>query len=315
MRQESFNPANNNLPSSADESELIKSIEMSGYPLQGIVSSKLKDHFGVTEEWGYIDSDTKEHRSLDVFAYKALFDNKGAATQPSIALLIECKRSIHPYVFFKIVTDRSIPQFPRVVGLPNEDVELGQLNAGKFRDIPVSAVLGLNKHPFIDSGPPRCAAFTQATLSGKKINLSGSDPFNNIVLPLVKATKHITKLYKIEHNAQRLFPTLSLCISVLDAPMVLVESPDKTSDPVLTPWVRVVRLEANPDQKRFLPYHFYVIDVVHIDYFDEVIYKQLMPFAEEFSKRAIALGSILSKGGVVENLDDWTWDQIKKKAT
>ena len=49
MRINSGNPNRNQLPAGIDETELIKAIESSGYPLQGIVASKLKDYFGVTK--------------------------------------------------------------------------------------------------------------------------------------------------------------------------------------------------------------------------------------------------------------------------
>jgi hypothetical protein len=74
---------------------------MSGYPLQAVVAEKLMDAgFKVVEEWGFIDKDTKEQRSLDILAFKKLRNDKDTVI-PSLTLLIECKRTIHPFVFFK----------------------------------------------------------------------------------------------------------------------------------------------------------------------------------------------------------------------
>ena len=90
---------------------------MSGYPLQGIVAEKMEfAGFKVTEEWGYIDNDTREHRSLDLFASRGLESNAAAKVIPRLDLLIECKRTIHPYVFSK----RFLKSLRRPIRLPTK---------------------------------------------------------------------------------------------------------------------------------------------------------------------------------------------------
>lgn len=313
MRQGPTNPSKNIVPTNIKEAALINAIEMSGYPLQSVVANKLNQQFGVTEEWGYIDRDSKEHRSLDIFAFKSLIEDQASSVQPSLVLLVECKRSMHPYVFFKNVTERPVPQFPLIAGIPNGHVNISEKNGNRGLFASGSTALGLDKLPFVEPGPPKCASFTKATPKGDKVNLSGSDPFNSLILPLVKALNFASQQYKARQKPERLFPTLILCLSVLDAPMILVESPELASDPILTPWVRIVRQEANPDPLSWTPSHFYVIDAIHIDFFDEVVFKHLLPFAEEFRNRVVQVKDILFQGGIVSNLDDWEWDQIRVK--
>src|SRR5690606_21024989 len=111
-----------------EESELGTAIDASGYPLQGAVAKLMRDQFNVTEEWGYIDRDTKEHRSLDLFAGRVLCDansNQGNV-KPRLAILIECKRSRHPYVFFRSLTRKYIPSFPRIVGVPGGRIQVSE---------------------------------------------------------------------------------------------------------------------------------------------------------------------------------------------
>src|SRR5262249_42311581 len=122
-------------------------------------------------------------------------------------------------------------------------------------------------------------------------------------------------LHKIARHVEPLFPTLILCVSVFDAPMLLVESPEQTSDPILMPWLRVFRLEANTDPNSWTQFKFYAVDVIHIDAFDKVIQDHLIPFAEEFRRRAIHLGKVLIDGGEVPNLDNWQWDQMRLKTS
>lgn len=315
MKADKSNPESNQLPTGISETELVNAIEASGYPLQGIVASKLDSHFSVTEEWGYIDRDSKDHRALDIFAHKRLHEDNNAPIQPNLVLLIECKRSRHPYVFFENVIERSIPGFPFVSGLPRDRVSISEQNGNRSRDAFGEEVLGLSEFPLIEPGPPKCAAFSKGIPSGKKVKLSGTDPFNSLVLPLVKALDHSSQLYQAIGQSSRVFPTLTFCISVLDAPMILVKSPESASAPILTPWTRITRLEANPDPRSRLRYRFYAVDAVHIDHFNEVLHDHILPFAAEFSKRAVRLGNVLLNGGMVPDLSNWGWDQIHEKPT
>jgi hypothetical protein len=315
MRQTATNPSNNCLPPSADEAELLQAIATSGYPLQGLVAEKLQSEFFVTEEWGYIDCDTKEHRSLDVFGYKKLVEATGSVVEPALALLVECKRSVHPFVFFQNVTDRGIHGFPEVAGLKRGVVEIHETSGKRYRESKGAYALGLDKLPFAANGPPICSVFSRATLSGKKAELSGTELFNGLVLPLVKAFDHADGLYKALSQQDHLFPVLLLSLGVVDAPMILVESPHRASDPILTPWVRVLRQETVEESHSLMRFgqRDYGIDVVHIGFLDEFLSTHLMPFAKDFGQRARQMAEVLRSGGEVQDLDHWSWDQIRKK--
>jgi hypothetical protein len=291
-----------------NEPTLIHAIETSGYPLQGVVADKLKSAFGVTEEWGYIDRDTHEHRSLDVFAFKRLLTD--GDVQPSLVLLIECKRSIHPYVFFRDVVDRQIPRFPQIAGLTRSAVTIHESSGQRLRETTGAAMLGLAELPFVRPGPPHCCAFTMAIAQGDKVSVSGTDPFNSVILPLVKAMDHAASLYKPDSDTTRLYPTLLLGVSVLDAPMLIVNSPREASAPVLMPWVRVRRQEAQPDRDG-IQYMHYAVDVVHVEFFDQFIVEHLTPFTDQFVSRARKQSTILFKSGTVANLDNWHWDKVQ----
>lgn len=149
MRESKFNPSSNKIPLGIKEPVLLKAIEFSGYPLQGITASKLLAAFNVTEEWGYIDRDSKERRTIDIFAFKTLSDNKTLNIQPTLLLLIECKRSEHPYVFFQNVTDRQIPRFPQIVGIPRNIVSIHEQDSNRYQECSGDIVLGLNALSFV----------------------------------------------------------------------------------------------------------------------------------------------------------------------
>ena len=305
MNQTPNNPAGNKLGAGTDETTLIRAIETSGYPLQGIVADKLKGRFVVTEEWGYIDRDTHDHRSLDVFAFRKLADGD---VQPCVALLVECKRSRHPYLFFQNVVDREIPEFPRLVAFPRVTIK----ESGGIRiSVPSgSHVLGLHEIPFVRPGPPHCSAFAKATGEGKKVTLSGAEPFNALILPLVKAMDHATSLYRVP--SPLLQPIMILCLSVIDAPILVVTSPREASTPLFAPWVRVPRQEAHPEHNR-IDYKYYVVDLVHVDFLDAFLSDHLTPFVDEFASRVQKQSTVLRNGGTVQNFDSWRWNEIIPK--
>lgn len=312
MRSDTHNPSGNQLPPGLLETELINAIESSGYPLQGVVAGELKKHFDdVTEEWGYIDHDTKEHRSLDVFAHKYVSEDHPAEVQPGVILLIECKRSRHPYIFFRSTSPPSMHEFPFVAGLRNGEIYLREIDNNRGISASGAKVLGLDELPFVEPGPPVCASFTKAVPSGKKVELSGTDPYNSIVLPLAKAFDHASRLFKAAPSVSRIYPMLTLCIGVVDAPMLVVEAPDRASDPVLSPWVRIVRQEANTADSPWEWYRFYYADVVHAGFFGEYLQKHLIPFAQEFGKRVAELKKVFVHGANVKDVTNWTWEELR----
>jgi hypothetical protein len=312
MRKAIDNPPSNCLPPGANEEAVISAIESSGYPLQSLVADKLKAHFDVHEEWAYIDRESNQHRSLDVFAIRHLPTDP--LVEPRLVLLIECKRSVHPFIFFKNVVEPIIPGFPAIAGLQRGIVQIREKSGQRTMETLGAHGLGIDRLPFIADYPPRCSAFSRATLDGKKAELSGNELFNSIVLPLVKAFDHRRTLRRVPPQPKCLFPELLIMIGVLDAPIILVESPHAASNPILTPWIRVMRQETDADVNSWHAYRHYGIEMVHIDYLDTFINQHLKPFADEFGRRCIQMANVLMDGGEVDNVDDWTWDQIRGSA-
>jgi len=316
MRANPDNPKANQLPHGIDESELGAAIDISGYPLQGMVAKMLGNQFDVTEEWGYIDAETKEHRSLDLFAGRALTaaESGPSAVHPRIALMIECKRSRHPYVFFRSMASRNIPDFPRVVGIPGGRISIKETGTNRGSEVSPWVAFDVHKLPFVDPGPPKCATFAKATPSGKKVELTGADPFNSLILPLSKALDHAVQSRGVATGATIAFPTLMLLVSVLDAPMLLVDEPEKATEPVLCPWVRIFREEArtttHPWDSPWDRSRYYTIDAVHSGFFETFLVQHLLPFAQEFAARYMKSAEIVIRGGQIGSLANWKWDDV-----
>lgn len=313
MKSAPENPQGNVLPPGIHPGGLARALELSGYPLQGIVAGMLEPEFHVIEEWGYIDRDTKEHRALDLYAHHAGSLGEVQTINPRLTLLIECKRSAHPYIFFRSTTANRPHRFPSISGFPKDFFKLQEAISGRYREISAAEILGLERHPFVSEGPVRCATFTKGTPSGDKVNLSGSDPFNSLVLPLTKALDHYVSLTRSSGWTNHLYPSLTLCISVLDAPMLVVDDPAKPGEPSLNPWVRIIRREANPDERarRSGWYKFYTVDAVHLEFFSEYVRKHILPFFRHFADRVSVAADVLENGGLVDELDAWDWDALR----
>ena len=317
VRTKPFNPAGNQIPNSINEENLIKAIESSGYPVQGVVASKLqKRGFYVTEEWPFPNRDTNQPRNLDLSAYCAVERANGTNVEPGLFLLIECKRSIHPYVFFRTLGHQDVSWFPRIAGLAHSGISMLHEVDGMVavqRLVPGSQAFGLCKLPFVDAGPDICAVFSRAEVNGKKVEveLSGSEVFNGLIMPLAIASDHALRVRAYGGAGQGVFPQLVLCVAVIDAPMLLVESPERCSDPILTPWVRVIRQEPNLEQVAETRIRQYAVDAVHVGFFDTFIETHVLPFASEFGRRAIQLGAgPVLNGGRVPDLERWEWTEI-----
>ncbi len=321
MKTAPDNPERNVLPKSVSEEDLIRALDTSGYPLQGQVAELLTPDFFVIEEWGYVDSDTKTHRTLDVHAYRNLATDRTVSVKPDMALLIECKRSAYPYVFFSKVHRHRIPDFPRIGGMRKSGVSLRA--PGKHRAETTARVLGLADLPFVSAGPPLSAAFSRAVNKGKakpasaeeldhdgNVRLTGTDPWNTLILPLVKASDFHWRGSIVEgQNIAALYPRLILNISVIDAPMIFVETPNGKVHPTLTPWVRIIRHQTL--EEKYAGYRWEVVDAVHADYFPTYVAEHVMPFAREFARRAVLMSEVLIRGGAVDNLETFDWSQIK----
>lgn len=314
MRQHLANPASNNLSAGFKEDKIISAIAESGYPLQGRIARKLQSEFYVTEEWGYFDQVTNLHRSLDILAnqqHKTIFSER---VHPLCTLLVECKRSESPYIFFRRIADYKIPQFPHVLGV-HERIALHQRlesNQRRITKVDIGDTLGLEELAFINPGPSRSTGFSKIIRKGKGFELSGEGPFKNIILPLARALDHTRELYRPTGDPTSIYPKLSLCICVLEAPMILVEEPEKLNDPCLVPWIRVVRQEAQPRVKSHgVSFRFYVVDFIHVEYFDTMIKDHVLPFFDGFAGRIVQKGSVLSLGSAtVRDLANWQWQEV-----
>lgn len=225
-------------------------------------------------------------------------------------LLIECKRSDLPFVFFAAAAPRMPSEFPVIAGLLGKPLELYVKGIGST-SVPAARFLGLHDFPFVSDGPTACSAFTRAERKGKDLDLSGSVPFNQVVLPLIGALKHYLDLQKTIGAQPKVPACLALPVCVLDAPMVVAEGAPDAPRLTMCPWVRVVRQEAIKEKTQGFWRH-YVIDIVHRGYLPAFVREHLLPFAEQFADRAASVDGLLADGNArVPDFQKWKFADLK----
>jgi hypothetical protein len=302
------NPELNRLQAGVTAEQLEAAVRRSGYPLQRVVAEELLRDFTVTEEWGYIDRESKEHRTLDVFGFRRLSDTTGLWL--STALLVECKRSDLPYVFFEAAAPKVPKEFPVIAGLQGKTPNLHVTGVGS-RSVPVSEFLRLADFRFISHGPPVCSSFARAERKGKELDLSGTVPFNQVVLPLVSALQHFIDQQKTVGSRDAVSACLALPICVTDGPMVSVQGGPEAPELTMCPWIRVVRQEA-AEERHWMSWRYYVVDFVHRAFLGMFVRDHLLPFVDQFAERALSAEQHIRAGKAsVPDFDAWTFHDLK----
>lgn len=328
------NPPENRLPQGLPEERLKEAVERSGYPLQSVVAEELQKNFMVTEEWGFPDRTTHEHRILDIFAYKKLAEENrnGLLIGPSVALLVECKRSALPYVFFRsVATEWSsrIRDFPMITGLQRLELHAGD----RTREVTPSECLGLSAEPFVAAGPPVSASLAGAVgggtrhpekgsanrgedreadqpHQGKGIRITGTEAYNSTLLPLISATEHLSDYYRA--GTSPIFPTIAFAVCVLDAPMVLSDGGPQNFVLSMAPWIRVVRQEKTKHSQGYL-HRQHVIDFVHRFALPSFV-REVFSLTAVVRARLIEKGAVFQRGqGTVADLDGWSWAEVQPR--
>lgn len=296
------NPPTNKLGSGLNAADIRNAVLKSGYPLQTIIANLLRGQVGepghVQEEWSYIDEDSHEVRTIDILAEKWLWDftQEQPRVRPDLDLLVECKKSDLPYVFFLSPTKPWVPHFPLLAGLFRDTLIVTTDDSPSTWEFPVLQALELDSHPFIKEEPEYCFSFTKCERKGKGVQLSGSEPFHELVLPILKAMYHFKKAESPTKTAWYFDCHLTIGIGVLDAPMVGVRVSEKSHDLELLPWVRVVRHKTSEEPDWTHPTELFAVEIIHKDFLDEYLNLHVIPFAREFCRLATKHQHVLASG-------------------
>ena len=308
MNETGNNPALNRLQAGVGAEELEKAVRLAGYLLQRVATELLGDSFNIAEEWGFRDRETNAHRSLDLFDFRNVRNSNRLRVYA--ALLVECKRSDLPFVFFEAAARRIPSDLPRVAGLRGRKPEVHERGGGL--QIPtIATFLSLRDCAFVSGGSPMCSSFTKTERKGKKLNLSGSVPYHQVVMPLASATEPFAKLYNSIGSDSVVSACLAHPLCIVDGPMVLTKGGPKSTHLELCPWVRIILQEASREQHGGF-WHHYVVDFVHRGYVSAFIDQHLLPFARQFADRAFSIEKLLANmKAEVPDLRSWKLSDLR----
>lgn len=321
------NPGSIELGPGVSEEQVRTAIEKSGYPLQSVIGNLLRstggkyhDSFFVQEEWCYQDEDSKDLRTIDLLAslpvydYKALFNETQPRVRPELNILVECKQSPLPFVFFNAgIGSNGRGDFPTIAGLFNDAITVYTDDDPSTWSEPLIAALGLQRHPF-QSAPRFCHTLSKCVRKGAELELSGSDAYNGLVLPLVKSLKHFVKTMAPPSTAWYFDCRLAVAVAVLDAPMLSAGIGE--GGVVLTdvPWVRVLRHEYKEGDHQLDREMMCFIDVVHKDFFGTYLKEHLVPFAEGFGQSVLRHPTEIAVGtGFISGMEKDSWSNLEER--
>jgi hypothetical protein len=150
----------------------------------------------------------------------------------------------------------------------------------------VLGALSLTRDSF-QTTPPYANTFSKGVWKAKEIELSGTEAYSGLILPLVKALHHFRTVVKPAERIQYFDAHLVIALGIIDAPMIGVSIENGKTNLSLIPWVRVLRHEYSEEREKWDRDQFWTVDVVHKDFLSEYLKGQVLPFAEKFSARVL----------------------------
>jgi hypothetical protein len=300
MEADRRNTPDNKLGPGIIDEQISEAVRKSGYPLQTVIASSLGIDFFVQEEWSFLDDESGSRRSLDIWACRGLSELQSGEqplVRPTLDLLIECKQSDLPFVFFASATRPRLGHFPYFAGLFQYEIVVSTNDDRSTWRKTIVDALGVQDHPFMRDAVESCTSMSRCVRKGSELELSGTDAYQNVVLPLVKALRYFEKQQQPPKTAQYFDCHIPLAIAVIDAPMVTARAVGNVNILTLTPWVRVVRNEAVEADHSMDRVQSFGVDVVHRSFFDTYLQQHAIPFAREFARLAQKHHIELATGG------------------
>jgi hypothetical protein len=210
-------------------------------------------------------------------------------------LLIECKQSQLPYIFFPSPGQVRLPNFPAVAGLRRDTIAIRTDDDASTWTLGVIRALGLADDPF-QREPPFCSTFSKCVRKGPDLELSGSEAYSGLILPLIKAAQHFERAEHPVDTAWYFDAHLTVALGVLDAPMIAAASADGALTLTLLPWVRVMRHEYLEEPDRWNRNRLWAVEIVHKSFLAKYLTDHLLPFAHRFSERTLRHTTELATG-------------------
>lgn len=264
-------------------------LDSSGYPFQTRVAAMLTKWFHVQEEWPFLDRTTGQLRTMDILAGRRLWNpsirSHWSPLRPTVQVLAECKSSRSPWVFVRAIGEAQLGEFPRMTGLPIDEITVDPPGSGGVYVLSPQQLLELHEQPFVRAVPHVASSFTKAVRKGGDAELSGSEPFLSVVEPLIGAMKHYQMAVAPRPTWVNFEPALVNALFITDAPLIVATITKSGRSTEIVPWVRLIRHEFEDRQIPVESVRHWPIDCVHVDYLSAYLTEHLLPFARFAARR------------------------------
>lgn len=225
-----------------------------------------------------------------------------AKTTVLLSLLAGCKQSKHPYLAFEAVAPPSLNRHPSLVGAgrasidrhPNDETLIS------YRPTPMARVLALTEDPMVIE-PPRVTTISRAQAKAKEFELSGEEPHNALVTPLIKPADAYSAYWQEKWNPQAAAPTLvgrlALPVAIVDAPLLLVRGGPGKSETIPANWLRLISHRAvSGERDPWKGKSFDVVDIVHATFVDQFLDAYATPYVRRYYERFGHIHAVLVAG-------------------
>lgn len=242
------------------EQAITEDLQRTGYPTEIVCASKMQDRqWSVTHNPSYWDSEENQSREYDIRAYKSWTSDSQTATV-GVYLIVECKKSERPWVFFTTLEKHNYPRLGRYI---------------KFRSLKYSPFTAIDQeHSIIGDDELRSIhhyfQFNKQARTFyeplKQLEKAAHSPtIYTAVMSIIKAT-----LFHLRDTpiADTVFPIYYPVIVFSGSLFEAFVNPDKTIDLSPTQYVQLKYsyFQHEPKHSTWSDQQSFTIDIIHEDF-------------------------------------------------
>ncbi|MCK4428521.1 MAG: hypothetical protein KAW16_08570, partial [candidate division Zixibacteria bacterium] len=177
-----------------NEQQIRQAIDQAGYLFEQQIGYKLREYgYLVTPNYNFEDLETGDSREIDLYAISGIVEEELDVDIEQL-LLIECKKTGNPLVFFskpKYEELKGFEDYFEIVGVPES------LNAGESR-----GVVSLEKYLKLSELSHRyelrdtASQFCMVLRKGKNWQAKHEHVYNGMIVPVIKCLSYEKKEYR-----------------------------------------------------------------------------------------------------------------------
>lgn len=271
--------------------QILGALEGSGFLFEQEVATTLESYgFHVETSWPYLDPDTKKSREIDLRAIKNYLQDENNKLQVFVELLVECKDSRSPLVFFERRKNKRELEAssPKEYIFPKKTYRQ-ILSENSYREVPAFVHLDLAPTHYYFQDSNKATQFTKIVRKGSNWVANHDGIYDSLFLPMAKVLETRIKSIPKTHRPGE-WCTVWLYFPVVVIRDHLISLSGNSENHELIPKGRIsfVRnLDSDSLQGSYL------VDFVTSEYLERYLDKDVGVFAKAVSDLALSSPSLL----------------------